>query len=322
MALHPGLVGQRVVVRTVLRGQTGPSGGPAMSDVLGQLESWSQLEIAVRRADGQLFRIRQADVVTAKPVPPRGSIRQRVPAADLQQICEAGWQAPQRDRLGAWVLRAGAGFTGRANSVLVAGDPGLPLEAALDRVSTFYARHDLPVLAQTVVGSDWLAELEAVGWIRAREHQPDALVQVASVAQARRVASGSEVEEVEIRESLTTPWLNRYGRASGVDARVVRAVLGSGETVAFAQIGSAAYAIGRAVVTGDWVGIYAVEVDPQRRRGGLGSAIVEALLEWAASRGALSAYLQVLPDNAAAVALYARYGFVTHHTYRYLRPPR
>ena len=34
----------------------------------------------------------------------------------------------------------------------------------------------------------------------------------------------------------------------------------------------------------------------------------------------MSAYLQTMPDNTAALALYEPYGFVTHHRYRYLAP--
>jgi ribosomal protein S18 acetylase RimI-like enzyme len=48
------------------------------------------------------------------------------------------------------------------------------------------------------------------------------------------------------------------------------------------------------------------------------------LLEWARAGAegdvARSAYLQVSPDNSAALALYASLGFVHHHTYVYLTP--
>jgi GNAT superfamily N-acetyltransferase len=75
-----------------------------------------------------------------------------------------------------------------------------------------------------------------------------------------------------------------------------------------------------AACRGDWVGFRSIEVHPEHRRRGLGLAVMDALLEWGAEQGATTAYLQVLGDNAPALALYERLGFVTHHAYRYLSP--
>ncbi|MBA2444013.1 MAG: GNAT family N-acetyltransferase [Nocardioidaceae bacterium] len=334
-------VGQRVVVRRVVPGERGPSGGPAMTDVLGILETWDDVELSVRRADGHVFRIAHADIVTAKPVPPRASVRQRIPAGDLERICSRGWQPTEQEELGDWVLRAAGGFTGRANSALVAGDPGLSTDAALERVARWYVDRELPVLAQVITDSDWLSELQSRGWVQARPDQSDALVQVGSVSQARRARravgvpdrSGVQDERgapllwaTQLHEHPDLDWIKLYGRTAGVDIDAVRAVLTSGERVVFASIkvpssDGETVAIGRGVVTGDWLGMAAVEVQPRLRRHGLGAAVVESLVEWGATCGALSAYLQTHSDNTAAMRMYERFGFRTHHTYRYLRPP-
>jgi GNAT superfamily N-acetyltransferase len=79
-------------------------------------------------------------------------------------------------------------------------------------------------------------------------------------------------------------------------------------------------ATGVAAHDGDWVGFRGIEVDPAARRRGLGLAVMAALLDWGASAGATTAYLQVLDGNDPALALYARLGFATHHAYRYLAP--
>jgi ribosomal-protein-alanine N-acetyltransferase len=49
---------------------------------------------------------------------------------------------------------------------------------------------------------------------------------------------------------------------------------------------------------------------PSHRRRGAGEALLRAGLDRAAALGAESAFLEVAADNAAAIALYARAGFV------------
>src|SRR3954470_18761179 len=78
--LGPHCVGQRVVVRRVLPGETGPSGGPAMTDLLGVMESWTDGSTVVRAEDGTTTEIALRDIVSGKPVPPRASARMRVSA--------------------------------------------------------------------------------------------------------------------------------------------------------------------------------------------------------------------------------------------------
>jgi hypothetical protein len=71
MTLTRADVGHRVVVRRLVPGERGPSGGPALTDVLGTLESWSGPDLVVRRTDGVLIRIPTELVVAGKRIPPR-----------------------------------------------------------------------------------------------------------------------------------------------------------------------------------------------------------------------------------------------------------
>jgi GNAT superfamily N-acetyltransferase len=50
-------------------------------------------------------------------------------------------------------------------------------------------------------------------------------------------------------------------------------------------------------------------VDPAARRHGLGAVLVEAVVEWAGSRGAARLYLWVTSTNDPAIALYSKCGF-------------
>jgi ribosomal-protein-alanine N-acetyltransferase len=57
-------------------------------------------------------------------------------------------------------------------------------------------------------------------------------------------------------------------------------------------------------------------VDDDYRRQGIGSALIEACVAWAANAGAASIRLEVRASNAAARALYCRHGFATVGTRR------
>ena len=62
--------GRRMVVRHVVGGR-GPSGGPAMTDVVGRLVELTDDEARIERRDGSVARVPLADVVTWKVVPDR-----------------------------------------------------------------------------------------------------------------------------------------------------------------------------------------------------------------------------------------------------------
>ena len=310
-------MGQRVVIRSLLPGQSGPTGGPAMVDVIGVLQSYDGATAVVRRRDGTSTSVPVTQIVAAKTVPPvRSGLR--VDAEDLQRICSDGWPALVTEPLGEWVLRAAGGFTGRANSALVAGHPGVEVPVAFERISAFYRRHRLPPRAQVVVGSAWDAAFGDSGW-GPTDVRGGARVMVAPL---RTAPTNDATPQVTVSTQVDRAWLALYNRAGGHDSALVTALLEGPRDVAFARIGDPPVAIGRMVVTGAWAGLAAVEVVPAQRRRGLATAVVDALMQRALERGARWCYLQVTPDNEAALALWRRYGFRVHHSYRYLAPQR
>jgi ribosomal protein S18 acetylase RimI-like enzyme len=331
--LGPHLVGQRIVVRRVLRDETGPTGGPAMTDLLGTLESWTPPVISVRPEAGEPVSIALADIVSGKPVPPRPSVRLRVSPEQAEVWATDAWPALETARLGEWLMRASAGFSARANSVLAVGSPGVPLPDAVAAVRAFYTSRGLPPCAQVVVGSAPADDLTAAGWVLARPGEADTLFQVASVAQAVRAvrrALPAAAPEATVSASVTADWLADDARALAAEEAAVGVLAGpvrAGGDVGFVSVRDPADGViakGRVAMgtaAPDWAGITDVWVSPARRRSRLGMVVVAAMLSWAAERGATTAYLQVRGDNPAALAVYDRLGFTTHHAYRYLTPP-
>ncbi len=322
--LGPHCVGQRVVVRRLVPDEHGPTGGPAFTDVLGTMLTWDGNETVVEREDGSRVTLPVAAIVSGKPVPPRPSVRLRATADEAERRALRGWPAVEQQALGDWVLRTAGGFSARANSVLATGSPGTGLDEALAEVVAFYEHRGLPALAQVVVGSDEEAALVERGWQDARPGEAATVFQVASVAQvARRLRAlphAGDAPDATLADRATEAWLADDARALlHRDAAV--AVLEGPREVAFVTLGDPAVAKGRASHVDDWAGITDVWVSPQHRRRGLAVEVVRALVGWAAERGATTVYLQVRGDNDAALMLYERLGFLTHHEYRYLLAP-
>lgn len=324
--LGPGAVGVRVVVRRLLPGQVGPTGGPAMTDLLGVLEEWGDTTITVRAEDGTPVVIDRALIVAGKPVPPRPRVRLRVTPDEAQRRAVASWPAVETAWLGDWLLRASGGYSGRANSALLIGEPDRPVPEALAEVGRFYEARGLPTWVQVVVGSGIQVALAEAGWVTARAGEADTLFEMAGVAAALRVVrreAPADPLQVTVATRLDGAWLADDTRAR-VAPEAARAVLEGPEQVAFVSAGEPPVARVRVAVTGDadpWAGLTALSVARSHQGRGLAPVVLRHALTWAAERGATTAYLQVLADNEPALRLYNRLGFTAHHAYRYLRPP-
>lgn len=309
MLISDDVLGRRLTVRHRL-------GDGSATDVVGRVLALGD-SIRLERRDGSVVDVPRDAVVLWRVVPDRPRRTRRavdVDPEDLTRITSRGWAAVESLPLGGWELRASGGFTGRANSVAVHGDPGLPLDDALAEVERFYRDRGLPARAQVVVGSRWHTAFLAAGWRPSTGARPGAVVQVATLGTYRADPEGA------VSTTTDDDWLALYGRLSPEHHAIATAVLEGTPTVGFVSIGSPAVAIGRVVVTGEWAGIAAVEVHPDRRREGLGRRVVETALAWAVEHGADKAYLQTMRDNTPALALYAPFGFVDHHEYAYLVP--
>lgn len=307
--IGPADVGRRVTVRHRIE-------DGRLSDVVGVLRSWADGVLRVERRSGEVADVPEADVVAAKVVPPELS------AEAMQRVAEAGWPPVETADLGEWTLRASGGLTGRANSVRVAGDPGRPLEEALAQVVDWYAERSLPPIVQLPEPSRWDSGLDRLGWAPARRTTVRTVATADLVAAAGGLPEGvaalrSDVPDAELL-ALVEPSLEPVGLARILTAPAERVF------VSLRDADGAVLAAGRASTSpspvGRWSGITSLAVAPDARRRGLGRAVMGELGRWAAEVGAPSTYLQVMTQNAPAIALYAQLGFALHHTYCYRSP--
>jgi N-acetylglutamate synthase len=306
------------------------------TDVLGELTD-VDTHLHVRTSDG-VVRVPLDRVVAGKVVPPRptrkGPPHLVTSITDLQAVMSLHWRPEQIDRLGGWLLRAGGGFTNRANSLLPVGDPHDEPDAALRQAVDWYAARGLPPRASIAGATPGgvpddngpaqiaRAACERAGWTPV--DGGSAFVMTAVTAQLRR--SPAEVPAgltLDVADLPDEQWLAGYRyRGTALPPHALH-LLTSAPSQAFFSVRDAGttVAVARGSLGGGWAGLTAVEVEPAYRRRGLGGALLRAVAVWGARGGATSTYLQVSDTNETAQRLYARAGFALHHRYDYLQAP-
>jgi ribosomal protein S18 acetylase RimI-like enzyme len=355
MSLGSSDVGHRVIVR---RRDGERDGRPQYSDVLGELVALGEV-VVVRTEAGREVSVAAADVAAGKRIPPRPQRRaarfaadgagaaaspsqpltmtaddDRIDDLDLERIAALGWPGLENEWDGGWLLRAGGGWTGRANSVLPLGDPGpdagaadgpdggpAAVDGALARVEAWYRARGLPPTVQVPLPArdDLRALLAARGWTE----RWGAVVMTARIADVlATVPRPVGPPAVILADGPDPDWLAAYHYRGGPLPEVAVDILRAGAAPAFASVveDGVTVAICRTALDEGWLGITAVEVDSAHRRRGLATRLLVGVLDDAVARGARWTYLQVDDANAAARTLYGRAGFTPHHTYRYYRP--
>ncbi|SEQ14880.1 Acetyltransferase (GNAT) family protein [Lentzea xinjiangensis] len=210
-------------------------------------------------------------------------------------------------------MRAAGGFTGRANSTLTCGDPGLPVPAALRAVQGFAREHGIKPTAHVTTGSVHEQAIEAAGWRVDHDHPGGAASQVMT-GPLEKFADG-------VAESRDLPGWWELAAGSEVSA-VQRHVLGSGDDVCFASLteNDVVVAAVRGAVVEDVLHVARLAVRPAHRRRGLARRLMGELAGWGLAHGATTCVLQVAEHNEAAIRLYEDLGCTEHHRYRYWIP--
>lgn len=315
-------VGARVSVRRRLA-----EGG--MSDAVGVLQSWDDGLLRVCRKDGTVVEIAEEALVAGKIVPPARVTKRThsdVGVRDLEEVAALGWQASDTERLGEWLLRASGGWTGRANSALPLGDPGMPLADAVARVEEWYAARGLPARVQVPrpLAQDVDAVLADAGWT-APDEVGGILVLTGDVAAlldgpATMRATDATLPRIRLAPTPGPGWLATYRYRGGpLPAGALEVLLRASAPIFAEALGpeGETLAVGRGVLDRGWLGVTAMDTAPAARRQGLGRHVLTALIAHGRRAGARHVYLQCAADNAPAVGLYTSLGLTEHHRYHY-----
>ena len=237
----------------------------------------------------------------------------------LEVIAFHSWPAREIVPLGDWIMRADAGVTRRANSVFPYGDPGLPLDEAIEYVVNFYRSRDLVPRFQVTKASvprgldDTLAK-------HGFAYEMKTYCHTCKIEDVLKVGGGYKVD---MSSEPDDEWFSSYSRISGHSAEVLRVRKGIFERMpvekSFASVRERGAVIGISigVIHRGYLGIFGVRTDEEHMRKGVAKSINRALVSWAEDRGAKEAYLQVEADNNSAIQLYESLGFRKKFEYWY-----
>jgi ribosomal protein S18 acetylase RimI-like enzyme len=241
--------------------------------------------------------------------------------ADLRLVLECerrivnAWPSPATLLVGDWVLRFAGGYSGRANSASPL-KPGAELdEATLDLIEELYRADGLPpcirltpligeATRERVLARGYRVKDASFGLVRALddlrpEPEPDLQIEarpsrewIMGVAARQPGIKGDAAKLAAIVEAVRLP-------------AAFATWLVAGEPVAY----------GMSVAERGMAEIGSIVVDPAHRGHGFGRRLVAALMGWARTMEADSAYLQVDQKNAVALGLYGSLGFRRLYAY-------
>ncbi|MHB1317076.1 MAG: GNAT family N-acetyltransferase [Anaerolineae bacterium] len=241
----------------------------------------------------------------------------RAQAASVERAMLRAWPAAEERILDGCLLRFSEGYTRRANCATAYSAGVLPAGALIAACEDLYREHALPPIFRLT--SPWPQpaldeELACRGYALMDVTHVLALRLadwVASPALARVWHLGSLENWVDVCQQITSaPQAQR-----GAHLRILHGA--RGHILACTGPADNPWGCALGIVGADTIGLFDIAVRPDKRRQGLASALVSALLNAGKDRGTRWAYLQVTAANDAARRLYERFGLDELYRYWY-----
>lgn len=236
----------------------------------------------------------------------------------IEELSLSALPALETIYLDGWVLRFADNYTRRANSINPLYPGTRTLDENLREAEALYRGRGQRVVFKMTPASlpEGLDEALAE---RGYAHEAPTSVQTLDLAAGPQAAPGPTA----LAERLTDDWLAAVQDLGAIPEqhrdtqRAMLARLGPAACFAALSVDGQPVSVGLGVLQSGCVGLFDIVTQPAQRRRGHARQLIGDVLAWAAARGARTAYLQVMQNNAAALRLYERMGFREHYQYWY-----
>ncbi|MFX0122022.1 MAG: GNAT family N-acetyltransferase [Candidatus Hodarchaeota archaeon] len=242
----------------------------------------------------------------------------------VQEIANNCWPAKEYFFLNGWILRFTDGATSRANSVLPLYYFGTNLEEDIRLVEKTYQIHNLQpkfMLHDFYVPSELKLRLMELNY------QADPIVDIMGneIDNLHQISSSKEYDYINSTDR-TKEWSEAFTRlATNRSKEELRGILRIMDRLIFpkkeyfaALKANKIVGIVLGVVERRYLGIMDLIVDPNHRRRGIATSLLNMAVEWAREYGCNHIFLQVVRENHNAVSLYRKLNFKRLYSYFYM----
>ena len=238
----------------------------------------------------------------------------------LEEVTMNAWPASQTMFFDGWVLRFADGVFNRAHCISPLYFSTEPVEAKIAFCEGVYHSIRLPIvfkISERAFPENLDTILESHGYS----------IEYRISVQALELTSADVTDSpsVRLQEQVDDTWLDQFARCHESDPahkpayrRILQRIIPP-KCLASLVFEDRVVGCGVGVLEKPFIGLFDIAVDRGFRNRGLGRILIDHILAWGKGHEAKIAYLQVSPQNPAALRLYEKRGFQEVYQYWYRR---
>jgi N-acetylglutamate synthase len=238
----------------------------------------------------------------------------------IEELTLNAWPSLQTIVHDGWLIRFANGYTKRANSVNPIYNPkDSDLESKIHYCEDLFRIKNLPTVFKMTPAA-CPERLDSV--LHAKGYN---IIDKTSVQLLDLSTLGQPlINSVKVEQTLNDVWVNHFcglskihnGKNSATMKQMLSSIIPKTCFISLYE-NEFVVACGVGVLEADYLGIFDIVTDMDKRNRGFGEQLILNLLKWGRENGAKYSYLQVMLNNGPALGLYSKMGYQEIYQYWY-----